>query len=103
MTAATIDLRRRRSVYRRRRLVAAAVIAGVLAIVRPAAGAIAGGATPTPHRVLVMTYVVRSGDSLWTAAEALAPGRDPRPVVQALSQARHGRTLVPGEVLRWTP
>jgi hypothetical protein len=43
--------------------------------------------------------VVASGDSLWSIAEDLAPGRDPRPVVDALSDARAGVPLIPGETI----
>jgi hypothetical protein len=45
--------------------------------------------------------VVRPGDSLWSVAERLAPGGDPRPVVDALSEARHGTVLTPGETISW--
>jgi hypothetical protein len=44
---------------------------------------------------------VQPGDTLWSVARDLAPGADPRPVVDALSQARKGSTLVPGETLTW--
>ena len=47
------------------------------------------------------TTVVRPGDSLWTVAERLAPDDDPRPVVDALAEARHGAVLTPGETIRW--
>jgi hypothetical protein len=45
--------------------------------------------------------VVRPGDSLWSVASRLAPGSDPRPVVDALAEARHGTGLVPGETIAW--
>jgi hypothetical protein len=44
---------------------------------------------------------VRPGDSLWSVANRLAPGSDPRPVVDALAQARDGAPLVPGETVEW--
>ena len=36
----------------------------------------------------VTRYVVHSGDTLWSAAHHLAPGADPREVVDALIDAR---------------
>jgi hypothetical protein len=45
--------------------------------------------------------VVRPGDSLWSVASRLAPDSDPRPVVDALAEARHGTVLVPGEIIEW--
>jgi hypothetical protein len=97
--------RHSKGLYWRRRIVALSIVGGVLAVVRPAAGAISGGAGPTtpPHPRKAVTYVIQPGDSLWTAARALAPGKDPRPVVQALEEARHGRMPQVGEVISWTP
>jgi hypothetical protein len=43
--------------------------------------------------------VVAAGDSLWSIAEELAPGEDPRPMVDALSEARDGAPLIPGETI----
>ena len=34
-----------------------------------------------------VTYVVESGDTLWSIARRVAPGRDPRPVVDGLIEA----------------
>jgi LysM domain len=34
-------------------------------------------------------YVVQPGDTLWTVAAAVAPDRDPRPVVDRLREANH--------------
>ena len=49
----------------------------------------------------VVRYVVRPGDSLWTVAGRVAPDEDPRPVVDALEQARHGAPLLAGETIVW--
>jgi len=49
----------------------------------------------------VARYVVRPGDSLWTVARHVAPGSDPRPVVDALAAARHGAPLLIGETVVW--
>jgi hypothetical protein len=46
-------------------------------------------------------HVVEPGDSLWSIAEQLAPGEDPRPIVDALVEARGGAELVPGETIVW--
>ncbi len=76
-----------------------------LLVVMARAGAALGGSTPAaPERHPAhhaATTVVRPGDSLWTVAERLAPGDDPRPVVDALSDARHGTVLTPGETISW--
>ncbi|MGH9305045.1 MAG: LysM peptidoglycan-binding domain-containing protein, partial [Acidimicrobiales bacterium] len=46
------------------------------------------------------TYVVRSGDTLWTIALRLNPNADPRPLVAELGRQLHGALLVPGDRLR---
>lgn len=65
----------------------------------PVAGALGGerGAIPTART----SYVVRGGDTLWSIAERLAPGRDPRPIVDAISAANgvDAGALVPGQTL----
>jgi LysM domain len=61
----------------------------------------ATGSPETPGRVSPASYVVREGDTLWTIARELAPGSDPRPVVDLLSAMNGvdaGR-LVPGQTL----
>lgn len=47
--------------------------------------------------VATATYVVRSGDTLWTIAKRIQPTGDVRPLVDALADARDGRPLQPGE------
>lgn len=58
-----------------------------------------GGDEPVP--VARSTYVVREGDTLWSIALYLAPGEDPRPVVDALAavNAVQAGELVPGQSL----
>src|SRR5262245_14701750 len=59
------------------------------------------GSPETPARVSRASYVVRQGDTLWTIARKLAPGSDPRPIVDLLSAMNGvdaGR-LVPGQTL----
>ena len=87
--------------FRRRRV---GVLLGVVAVLFMAgqAGAALGGASAAPGRApAVHRYVVRAGDSLWSAANRLAPDQDPRAVVDALVSARGNGPLMPGEVLRW--
>jgi LysM repeat protein len=45
--------------------------------------------------------VVREGDTLWSIAETLAPGQDPRPVVDRLASVNglDPALLVPGQTL----
>jgi len=78
---------------------------GVVAVVLLAGRAGAAlGSEPlaAPERGPSVTrYVVHSGDTLWSAAHHLAPGADPREVVDALIDARGDDALMPGEVLRW--
>ncbi|MFB3738196.1 MAG: LysM peptidoglycan-binding domain-containing protein [Candidatus Velamenicoccus archaeovorus] len=69
-----------------------AVLAG------PVATAVAPSSTVpvAQHR-----YVVRPGDTLWSIARTLAPGSDPRPVVDAIARANavEPGALVPGSTL----
>jgi hypothetical protein len=55
------------------------VVAGVL-LVAPGLARGDGPDRPAPQA----TYVVESGDTLWSIARRVAPGRDPRPVVDGL-------------------
>ncbi len=45
------------------------------------------------------TYVVRSGDTLWSIAERVDPTGDPRPIVSRLAAELGTDTVVPGEQL----
>ena len=45
------------------------------------------------------SYVVQPGDTLWTIAQRLAPGGDPRPVESQLEAEVGGDAIVPGERL----
>ena len=100
--------------YWRRRILVG-VLAVALVLVMAQAGAALGGSLATPERrpasasesvhvsagTAARSTVVRPGDSLWSVAARLAPGADPRPVVDALAAARHGTILVPGETIEW--
>ncbi|HVM09218.1 MAG TPA: LysM domain-containing protein [Acidimicrobiales bacterium] len=101
------------SVYRRRRV---AVLLGIVSAVvggHAALEAFGGGPlTAVEGRqsldgtvvieldtqpVAKATYVVRSGDTLWTIARRIQPQGDVRPLVDALAAERDGRPLQPGE------
>jgi len=84
----------------RRRLVAGAVGLAVLVMAGKAGAALGGSPLAAPERGPAITrQVVQPGDTLWSIAERLEPGRDPRPVVDALAAARGDAPLVPGEVI----
>jgi hypothetical protein len=88
----------------RRRLVAGAVGLAVLVMAGKAGAALGGSPLAVPERSPAATrHVVQRGDSLWSIAERLEPGRDPRPVVDALVTTRGTGPLVPGEVIVWRP
>ena len=78
-------------------LTVAVVLAG-LALSGPVAHGLAGSPMePVARR----TYVVRSGDTLWTIAQHMAPGTDPRPLVQRIQEANgvDAGALAPGQTL----
>jgi len=83
--------------------VAVGLLAAVLVLLTARAGAALGGTEPaTPERSpAVRSVVVRPGDSLWSVARRLAPGADPRPVVDELARERGGSVLQPGETIEW--
>ena len=102
--------------FRRRRIVFAVLALGVVVVTGQAGAALGGASLASPERrpaeassssvrsagsTGAPSTVVRPGDSLWTVASRLAPGSDPRPVVDALAEARHGTVLTPGETIEW--
>jgi hypothetical protein len=103
--------------YRRRRIAASVLALGIVVVMGQAGVALGGSPLAVPERrptaapALVESrapdgarlVVVRPGDTLWSIAVRLAPGDDPRPAVDAMSEARHGAPLVPGETIRWAP
>ena len=91
-----------RATYLRRRLVAAVLGLAVVLVTAQAGAALGGSTHEVPGRAPAFAEVtVRPGDSLWSIAARLAPGDDPRPVVDALAEARRGAPLLPGETVRW--
>jgi spore germination protein YaaH len=75
----------------------AGLVAGAWA--GPLGHAVAGGEPPVP--VARRTYVVRSGDTLWSIARRVSPSADPRPIVDAIAgtNAVAPGALVPGQAL----
>jgi hypothetical protein len=72
------------------------VVAGFL-VVAPGLARGDGPDRPAAPRV---TYVVVSGDTLWSIARRVAPDRDPRPVVDHLIEVNHlGGGLQAGQEL----
>lgn len=101
------SLRRRRVFWRRRLLVALGLLTALLVAWQAVVGVTALFADPAPDVVPAQavaappftgtTYVVQPGDSLWSIAKRVAPGRDPRPVVDELSHRLGGAPLRPGQ------
>lgn len=90
-----------RGIFLRRRVLVAALLAVMVGPwIGPVRDAISGpSAGPVP--VSRGTYLVRPGDTLWAIAERLAPGEDPRALVDAIVDANglDGRTLESGVTL----
>ncbi len=96
--------------YRRRRIAAVLLAVGVVVVAAQAGDALGGSTLATPERrpasssssgPTVTEVVVRPGDTLWAIAERLAPAEDPRPVVDAIIEARGPAPLEPGETILW--
>jgi len=91
-------------VVRRRRIVLGTVAVALLtALALPWSGT-GGHPLATPGPALAgqtvaghLTYVVRTGDSLWSIAERFDPTADPRPLVARLTTQVGRDTVVPGE------
>lgn len=99
---------RARVVRRRRAVLGSAVGAfglGTLALVGAFPSGTPAGRAPAPAATAVRAtfYVARPGDTLWGLAERLAPGADPRPLVDRLAAELPGGTLVAGERLALPP
>ncbi len=86
--------------FRRRRLAVVAIVAGLilgLASFGRQADATPSAEAQAAEAVLV---VVQPGDTLWTIAESLVEGADPRPLVAELSDIAGGAAIQPGQLLR---
>jgi Tfp pilus assembly protein FimV len=69
----------------RARMLAVALIVAAFLLVAPGLAKGDGPQRPAPQ----VHYVVEPGDTLWSIARRVAPGRDPRPVVDAMVEANH--------------
>lgn len=95
--------------FRRRRVAALGllVLSACLVIiaVQAALGRAGGGPLTTTgvagglRAAAAESWVVRPGDTLWSIASAIAPGRDARPIVDRLAAELGGSSLFPGEVV----
>lgn len=95
-----------RSTARARQLMSGIATIGVLAGLWLGAGSISRttapsaahlpGAVATAHGY---SYVVRSGDTLWSIASAMEPNGDPRSLVDELNGELHGGVLTAGMTL----
>jgi len=92
---------------RRRRLVLGAAAAGMLVALALPWGGAGGHTLATPGPVLAgatvshhAPYIVQPGDTMWSIAERLEPGADPRVIVAQLQAQVGSDTLQAGEQLR---
>jgi hypothetical protein len=69
------------------RALAIVLVVAVFLLVAPGLARGDGPDRPAPR----VTYVVEPGDTLWSIARRVAPGRDPRPVVDGLIEANDVR------------
>ena len=99
--------RRRRMFWRRRLVVVLGLMTAVLVSWQIALGVtqlfadpapdVVPVSAPTPPTVLESICVVRPGDTLWSIAQRVAPGHDPRPLVDELSHRTGGEALRAGQ------
>ena len=69
------------------RVLATVLVVTLFVLVAPGLARGDGPDRPAPR----VTYVVQPGDSLWSIARRVAPGQDPRPVVDRLIEANDVR------------
>jgi len=95
-----------RTTFIRRRIAIAVLAVGVVVVAGQAGAALGSSPLTAPGRrptaSSVTNIVVRPGDTLWAIAQRLAPGQDPRPVVDQLGAVYGDGPLVPGETLHWS-
>jgi hypothetical protein len=72
----------------RARLLAIVLIVAAFLLVVPGLAKGDGPERPAPQ----VHYVVQPGDTLWSIARRIAPGRDPRPVVDEMVKANDLRS-----------
>ncbi|MDW3219082.1 MAG: LysM domain-containing protein [Acidimicrobiales bacterium] len=86
-------------VYRRRRLAVVAVVVGLVLGIASFGRSADATSTPEADAAAAVLVVVQPGDTLWSIAETLAPGTDPRPMVAALREIAGPGSLQPGQLL----
>jgi len=69
------------------RVLATVLVVAMFLLVAPGLARGDGPDRPAPR----VTYVVQPGDTLWSIARQVAPGQDPRPVVDRLIEANDVR------------
>lgn len=95
--AAVRPVRADAGVYRRRRLVAIAMVVGVVLGLLSFGREAGANRTAEAEAAAAVTVVVQPGDTLWDIARSLAPGEDPRPLADSLSDLAGGTSLQPGQ------
>lgn len=99
---APLAMRLPADVYRRRRLAVAGLVLVMLALAVAVASSLLGAASAdrlATEPVAAVSVVVEPGDTVWSLAESVAPGADPRPVVDAIVDANGGAGLTAGQRL----
>lgn len=90
--------------FRRRRIALAVLALGVVVVTGQAGAALGSSTLAAPERrpslTSARTVVVRPGDTLWDIARRIAPNDDPRPIVDALTEANGSGAVTPGEILQ---
>lgn len=86
-------------VYRRRRLAVVAVLIGLVLGLASFGRSADATSTPEADAAAAVMVVVQPGDTLWSIAETLAPGSDPRPLVAELRDIAGPGPLQPGQLL----
>jgi len=88
------------AMYRRRRVLAALLGLGLLLAGARVGSAFGGNLAATERLPHVQQVVVEPGDSLWSIAQRVAPGHDPRPIVDAIAEARGTAAVQAGETIK---
>jgi len=92
--------RHQRAVYRRRRVLATLVGLGLVLTITRAGATLGGSSLATPERLPhAQQVVVAPGETLWSIARRVVPGRDVRPVVDAMVHTLGTSTVVAGETI----
>jgi len=89
---------------RRHRVASAILVVGLLVLLALPISALGGRPLPAHPTATVtsisghpVTYVVHSGQTLWSIASRLDPGADPRPLVSEMEARIGSATVYPGE------